>query len=442
MAEGAIKKVGDFLGVSKFGQGIASATRVLTGEVGQDIARQNQMTSQVDKILYALKQEKDPEKRRQLFTLGQSLGGQSAESIDPGLNLSNREILGSAASVGLNILTPGAFRGGAGAVIGKNALLGGAFGAASGLEKGRSAGGVVGSTIGGAAVGAALGTGIVAARWLKDFATKSTPRWLMNKAVRPTLDELRKNIKHGSETLGEELLNEGVAGGPKRLLEIAETKLTQFEDELQRTLSAPELQGVQITRQQLRPYLGDLISAKSGVPGLGGDVQRIKGIVDSVPETMSLQDANIMKRRIYNELRDVAYKLDPKLSAKAQTLKIIARGLKEEIEKAVGGVVVRDINRKLSIYGRLENRIVDQMARSMRNNAFSLTDAILTAGGAALSPTGLLAGLAAAGSRHVLGSTGARTYIAQGLNKLKDVGTGAVGSAVGEVTRRGVLNAP
>jgi len=441
---GILQKTGNFLGISKFGQGLATAGRVLTGEVDQDIQRQNQNTEQVGKIIYAAKQEQDPIRKRKLLQIAASMGtGTSAAEIDPGLNLSNKEILGSAANVALNMATPGAFKGGKVAIIGKNAALGSAFGTASGLEKDRTVGGIVGSAVGGAVIGGAIGAAGIGLKALKDFTSITTPKWLMDKAVKPTLDEARKTIKYGQQSLGDELLKEGVRGGPQKLLQIADDRLSSLEDELQSIISHPSLSEARIGREKLTGHLKDLLEAKAGTPGLKGDVQRIKNIVDDIPEQMTLPEANQMKRRIYHELRDVAYKLDAKLSVKGATLKQIAKALKIEVENAVGGTVVSDINKKLSLYGRLENRIVDQMARSMRNNSFGLTDAILTSGGiATLNPLGVLAGLGSAGVKHAAGSTAFRTAAAQGLSKLQNVGTGVIGKTVKGTIKRGALNLP
>lgn len=444
---GILQKTGNFLGVSKFGQGLATAGRVLSGGVGKDIARQNQNTAQVNKVLYAARQEKDKVRRTKLLQLAKSMGDQgmemSADKIDPGLNLSNREVLGSAANVALNVLTPGAFKGAKKAIVAKNAALGAGFGAAQGLEKNRSAKGVVGSATGGALIGGAIGGASVAARAFKSFTTQTTPKWLMDKAIKPTLDESRKALRYGQKSLGEELLQEGVKGSPEKLLRIADDKLTSLEDELQTVINNPALSEARITRERLAPYLKDVMEAKAGTPGLQGDVQRIKNVFDSIPESMTLPEANQMKRRIYDELRDISYKLDSKLSTKGKALKQIARGLKEEIENEVGGTVVKDINQKLSLYGRLENRIVDQMARDMRNNGFGLTDAILTTGGlASMNPLGILGSLSAVGIRKGIGSTTARTNVAQGLNKMQNVGTGKTSQVVKGVTKRAILNAP
>lgn len=421
-----------FLGVKKFGQGIASAGRVIGGSVGRDIETQNQSGENVQKLLYAARQEKDQEKKKRLLEMAQKIGGTvSAEQIDPGLKLSNKEILGSAANVGLNVAMPGAFKGGKAVVIAKNAALGAGFGTASGLEKNRSASGIVGSTVGGAAIGAGIGVAGLAAKTIKNFATKTTPKFLMEKSIKPALQDLKKNVRFGTKTLGEELLNEGVKGKPETLLRLADSKLNTLESELQSVLSSPSLAEARITRQQITPYLKELVNAKKGVPGLAGEAQRIEGILKSVPEKMTLQQANVMKRRIYTELRDIAYKLDAKLGTRAAALKQIAKGLKTEIENTVGGTVVRDINQKLSIYGRLENSMVDQLARDMRNNGIGLTDAILLAGG----DTGILALL-----RHV--GKGVETYAAQGLKKTGEILSGKVAQGMKEVIRKGSFNLP
>lgn len=434
--------LGDFLGISKFGQGLASASRVLGGEVNQDIESQGRLDTMMQKVLYAARNEKDSGKRQRLLQLAQRSGRTaSPEEIDPGLNLSNKEILGSAASLVLNVATPGAFKGGVRAVLGKNALTGAGFGLASGLEKNRSLGGVIGSTVGGALIGTAVGGVGLIAKALKNFVGVTTPRWLMNSAVKPALGDLKKNIKYGTPTLGDELLKEGVRGGPKKLLEIADSNLNKYEGQLQTILSSESLKGARISRDRIAPYLSEVITNKRGVPGMAGEVQRIEGILKSIPDSLSLSEANLMKRRIYRELRDISYKLDPKLNTRAQTLKLIAKGLKQEIETAVGGIIVKDINSKLSIYGRLEDTIVDQLARSMRNNKIGLTDAILAAGGIATgNPLAFLGAIGFDIARKA--GTGVGTFAAQGLKKGGEALSGGVAQGAKEILRRGALNIP
>lgn len=444
---GLFPKAAEFLGIKKFGQGIATAARAVTGGIDQDIQAQQQADAMNQKILYAFKREQDPAKKQQLQALLQRQQngnldpsfhsqGQATPitpaSIDPGLSLTNKQLLGSAANVALNVAAPGAFKGGATAVIAKNAAVGGAYGFASGLEKNRNNEGILGSTVAGVSIGGALGVGGLMAKAAKDFVGTQVPTWMMNKAVKPALQDLKKNVKFGTKTLGQELLEEGVKGGPKKLLEIADEKLKTLEDDLQRVISDPNLADAQIRRDAVYPALRELIAHKKQVPGGSGDLIKIKNVYDELPEKMTLVEANEIKRAIYRELRDPSYKLDARLSTKSEALKALARGLKEQIENTVGGTVVQDINRKLSIYGRLENSMVDQLAREMRNNGLSLTDAVLLAGGDTTSILALL--------RHV--GQGVETNIAQGVGKVSKVGTGTVGKAVKGATRRAVLNAP
>jgi hypothetical protein len=432
---GVVQKIGNFLGVKKFSDALASTSRVLSGEVKQDREVQAAADDTLTKLTYAMRQEKDPEKKLRLQQLAQQQlnSGRTTESdIDPGLNLNAKEIYGSGANVVLNALTPGAFKGGKLAQVAKNAGLGVGFGAASGLEKNRSASGVVGSATGGALVGAGIGATGLLAKAAKDFVGNKVPEYLMNKAVRPSLDDLKKSVKFGGPTLGKELLDEGVKGGPKKLLEIADNKLNQLEDDLQSLLDVnSETLGKTISRDQLGPYLNDLIKQKAGTPGLEGQARKVVEIFNSIPESMTLSEANVMKRRIYTELRDVGYKLDPKLGLRGSALKGIAKGLKKEIEGAVGGDTVPDLNKKLSIYGRLEDSIVDQLAREMRNNGLGLTDAILLSGG----QTGVLALLRNLGTR-------AQTYSAQGLKKTGEVLSSSGAKAVKDTIRKSALNVP
>lgn len=449
---GILQKAGNFLGINKFAQGLSTAYRNISGELDKDIANQNKNIENTTKILYLAKQEKDPIKRKKLLDLANTSPTTNLNQIDPGLNISTKEFLGSAGNVALNTALPGAFRGSKLAIVGKNALLGSAFGATSGLEQNRSAKGVVGSTIGGALLGGAIGgTGLVVNK-IKKVLTNETPVWLMDKAIKPALNDLKKNVKYGTDTLSRQLLNDGVKGGKNKLLEIANTQLEQNENKLQGILNDKKYAKSFIERDGILKYLSGVIKQKKAVPGMKSEISKIEGIVKSMPEKMSLPEANQIKRSIYQELRDPAYKIDAKLSTKAATLKGIASGLKTEIEKKVSGTTIRDINQKLSIYGRLEDTITDQIARSMRNNGLSLTDAILASGGL----TAGLLGSAATGDNKVtplsfvttLGlilarhnTTALGTYGAQALRKTgMALENKAVQTAKNQILRRGAFN--
>jgi hypothetical protein len=441
--DNTIMGLASFLGIKKFGQGIASAARTVTGQVNNDIKAQQDADLGVQKLLYVARNEKDPEKKTRLIKMAERLQAPNigAEEIDPGISLSNKEVLGSAANVGLNILTPGAFKGAKAAVIGKNAAMGAAYGTAAGLEQNRGLSGTLASATQGAVLGGGMAALGFAAKAVKEFATHTTPTKLMNTAVKPSLDELRKNIKFGTDTLGEQLLKEGVSGGPKKLLEVADQRLGSLEDDLQTLLG--QHSDKTVSASSLKGYVKGLLDSKGKVPGSSGDISQIKAILDDLPAEMTLGDANEMKRAIYQELRDTSYALDANLSVKKKTLKAIAKGLKQEIEDATGDGAVQEINRRLSIYGRLEDRIVTQMAQSARKSGLTLADMILGAGGAVtMNPAVMLSTLATMGAKHAANSTVAKTTAANALYKAGAIGTGAAARTAKEVGRRAIFNLP
>lgn len=104
-----LQKTAGFLGMEKFGQGIASATRVLTGEVGEDLDRQIQESEGLQKLVDAARKETDPEKKNRLLQAAKNIYGVSisAEEIDPGLKLTNKEVLGSALNTAALVGTAG-----------------------------------------------------------------------------------------------------------------------------------------------------------------------------------------------------------------------------------------------------------------------------------------------------------------------------------------------
>lgn len=92
---GILQKAAGFLGIDKFGKGLASAGRVISGTTGQERQIQQQADASVQKLVYAARQETNPEKKTRLLQMANKLSsGTVAENqIDPGLNLTNKEIL-------------------------------------------------------------------------------------------------------------------------------------------------------------------------------------------------------------------------------------------------------------------------------------------------------------------------------------------------------------
>ncbi len=440
-----LQKAAGFLDIEKAGQGIASSIRQLTGDNNQsgneEAAAAQQQSDIMKKYAPGTTQRKDALSKFNKIYEG---GIATQAEIDPGSALSNKEVLGSFGSLALNVAAPSVFKGGLKAVAAKNAVVGSAFGATSAMSQKKDISGIIKSAIGGAVVGGAIPiAGKLASKVggsIKTKITQQLPESLMNHAIKPTLNELKKNIKTGSPTLGKELLQEGVAGSPEKLLKISDARLTSYENKLQSALKNSK--GT-ITRDSLRPYFKDTIEKLQMTPGSKDSVVKVEAILADVPNSMNLLTANKIKRNLYDRLRDVAYKLDPSLSDTAQTMKTLAKSLKIEIEKQSGNPDnIREINKRLSIYGRLEDRVVDILARDGRNKILSLTDTI--GASAALGTMNPLL-LGAFLGKKAIESESVLTKTAVSLNKLNNLTVGkktkTISKGLKAVTKRALLNA-
>jgi hypothetical protein len=270
--------------------------------------------------------------------------------------------------------------------------------------------------------------------------TKKLPTSLVNTAIKPTLEESRKAIKFKGDTLGDEVLKRGLAGGDKRLLEIAVEKINKTENRLQSILGKSQ---ETIKRNELGVYLDNLIETKRATPGLGSEVDKVKSILQEFPEEVPIQKANEIKRNIYNALRDVAYKLDPALSTNKEAMKTLANGIKQEIEKKtagqVGEGVVKGINKDLSVYGKIQDRVVDKLARAERNNLLGLGDLVTMGAGAGAG--GLPGAITSYITKKVVGSTAFKTNSAKVLYNLGKVLDKLPTDKAGNVSKNAIFKA-
>lgn len=247
--------------------------------------------------------------------------------------------------------------------------------------------------------------------------TKNAPSKIINSAVKPTLEESRKAIRFGGETLGDEMLKRGLKGGDRQLLNRSIAKINENENKLQSILKESK---ETIKRTELAKYLDDIVTIKQETPGLVDEVEKVRSVLKQFPEELSIAKANQVKRNIYNALRDVAYKLDPSLSTNKEAMKALASGIKQEIEKKtigqVGKDVVKNINKDLSVYGKVQDRVVDKLARSERNNLLGIGDYAAVGSGAGAG--GFTGGLITGALKRIAGSTAFKTNSAAVLNKI------------------------
>lgn len=391
-----LKGISDFIGTTGLGKGIAQGVFLKFTPEGKNLLN---LVSQGK-----IKQE-------------------DVESII-GKTATTKEILGSAIGTATAVGGFGlrAVKGGSAlSRIGKASAQLGGLGAISGgagaLQRNGSTSDIFRGAMIGGTIGAAVGGTLQAGGEVLRGISKNVPKSLYNTSIKPTLDENRRAIKYGGKTLGEELLDRGVAGSDKGLLRKSINNLELNEDKLQKILKNKSDKF--ISRTEISSYLDDVIKTKNATPGLADDVESIKRVLNEFPESVSLEEANVIKRNLYNALRDVSFKLDPSLSTKKEAMKGLAKGIKSEIEKKVGGETIKKLNQELSVYGRLYDRIVDKLARSQRNNLLGLGDfgaGIL--GGAASGGIGVPGAIAA---KKIIGSTAIKTGAGLTVKKISDL---------------------
>lgn len=257
--------------------------------------------------------------------------------------------------------------------------------------------------------------------------TKKAPANIYNSAIKANKAETKAAIKYGGKTLGDELVERGITGSDKSLLSKSITKLQENEDKLQNILGMSKQT---ISRTELSSYLDDLVKTKQATPGLGDDVEKVKGILQEFPNEVPIAQANQIKRNLYNALTDVAFKIDPSLSTKKEAMKALAKGIKNEIERKteieVGKDVVKNINKELSVFGRLQDRVLDKLATKSKNNLLGLTDYITLGGGIGYgasegTPEAFATGLGAVALKKGLTSTLTKTNVAVKLNKIGNI---------------------
>lgn len=342
------EKVGDFLGISKFGKGIGTAA-----------------------YLYGTKDGRELRKKAATGDAGASAGFSAVMDSAP----SNKEIIGSAALTGMNMLGGGVLKGGkavsGGMKIAQGAAQGTGYGIAGGMEQNKDATGIAKQALSGAAVGAGLSAIGVGANKLKENVSSGSQKAaerIYNSAVKPALQDTEKAIKTGGKTLGRELLDRNIKGGSRKLYEVAQKELDRNEEKLQAVLRANR--DTFINKSELADSIAEFIQSKKDTPTLKSarDLEKVQRAIALFPTDMSVEKANLIKRNIYRELSGKAFKIDGSLSSEAEINESIALGLKNLIEKKIGGDSVRLLNKELGIFRRLQDSVRKNMARSASNN--------------------------------------------------------------------------
>lgn len=283
------------------------------------------------------------------------------------------------------------------------AKMGAVMGGMRGASEGKGALPDITSTLkgaaGGAAAGAIIGVGSKAVKGL----VKNVPERIMNSLFKEPIKATKAAVAKG-ETLGEEALKRGEIGGSESIFTKAISKVKQLEDQIQQKLMGTDkVVDISKVKQAVKPLVDEYTQA--GNTGAANSIlERISSIESQSGSMIPAARANEIKRTLYDEARR-AY--GSQASESMEGIKAIARGFKEQIGSIPG---IKQINQDLAYFGRVADAMTDQMVREGRNNALSLTDAVLATGG--------IPGIAAVAGRKILGSTQGKTAIAQGINKV------------------------
>lgn len=330
-------------------------------------------------------------------------------------------------------------------IPGLGTIVGGAAGAGVGAlaknlldkKEGVDAGEVVKET----ALG---GVGGVAGKVIGRIGSKLLPKITTGPAERLMGGVFKESIKStkagiaGGKSLASEALERGMKGNTEGIYATAVSKIDEAENALQSLLMGSSKKvDVSKIEKTVAPMVKEFMQS--------GNTTAAKAITDRIAAiklanggSIPAAAANQIKRSLYDEASR-AYGTEA--SAGMEGIKAIARGLKEGLDDIPG---VKQINKDLSFFGRTRDSMLDKMTRSQRNNMFGIGDTIIGAGGLA---GGMGAPAAATiGIKHALGSTTAKTSVAQVLKKVGQVATlpamETTGKAVAQSAGQGAVRLP
>jgi len=267
------------------------------------------------------------------------------------------------------------------------------------------------------------------------FATQKSPERLMDSVFRENI-KATKSALQKKEQLGLEALKRGVKGDEDQIFTQATSKVDELENALQEKLSkSTRIVPVADIKKAVQPLIEKYNKT--------GNLSAVKNITDRVAaleqyhgKSIPVSVANEVKRGLYEEARGGYGSL---ASESIEGVKTIARSLKEAISTKVTGA--NEINKELSVFGRIQDSMLDKLSRQQRNNILGLTGSITAVGSMAALPATQGASAIVPLVQAVAGSTRGKTNIAAGLNTVgkirkPDVQSGKLDYLLGHVASR------
>lgn len=338
---GVLQKIAGFLGIEKAGQATATVLRTPqeTNQSGNEAGQSLNDTLKITKMLHSLPAD-DPRRQHLAEYLKHTMSdpGFTAQSeIDPGTQLSNKEVAGSFANVGLNALGAGEVPGlnplpeaGALGRIGNKAIQGAALGVAGGAAQAANDNSNLGpSSVIGGVLGALLGGGTQGiAEAGKLLTSPHVTESIYNKAlaVPPKVIEKGKSPVPG-------LIEQGVVGSKQGLLKRAEATIQDSESQVQNILKNSP---AKFYSQNVLQQIGDNLQAKFP-ESLGPD--DIKQIIQSLPlnslkanRELPVAKINALRREIDNNFLNNSKWLNDSSATNTIALKTAANTLRDIVQ--------------------------------------------------------------------------------------------------------------
>lgn len=232
---------------------------------------------------------------------------------------------------------------------------------------------------------------------------KSLPETAWSNILKRTSTQVSKNPE-----LPNQAAKTGLIGTKQGILKQSKNAIQQLEVSLDEILKT---KNDTIDGQKVAKYLGDLKNVYSNIPGETSSVGTIDQLQQEIANkgSLSLLDANKLKRDIYSLIEKSYGKGILEISAKTEGQKLIASGIKQEIEKIAPEI--KELNRQQAVYIQIKKAIERQLSQGegrtiagLHIGYGDLITGVLGTGAGVLQGKPLL-GIGLVAARKVLGST-------------------------------------
>jgi len=304
---------------------------------------------------------------------------------------------------------------GKGANFATKALVpGGAVGLLSGVSDEKPSNPLMDILFGGATAGVFRGATNTVGKVAK-LATEQVPERLMSGVFKESIKASKAALQK-EESLGKEALRRGLRGNEEGILQKAVEKVETTENALQTLLSeSKRIIPIGDIKQSVQPLLTKY--AKAGNTTAQKNIlDRIQALEDYHGSSIPISIANEVKRTLYQEARNGYGSL---ASENIEGVKAIARALKEKIAEKVPQANV--LNKELSVYGRIQDSMLDKMTRGQRNNILGITGSVMGVGSLLAAPSTGGLSMVVPAAQLAFGTTTGKTTTANILNKVGQI---------------------